>query len=74
MPETSNPDIAGSLIGLGRATKVAAPMGRKLINLYKKEKHFIDTVAKSAIGAGGVSAITNNLTKQPNNKNKNRRK
>tara|TARA_R100001129_G_scaffold165688_1_gene132512 strand:- start:315 stop:536 length:222 start_codon:yes stop_codon:yes gene_type:complete len=68
MPETSNPDIAGSLIGLGRVTKVAAPMRRKLIDLYKKEKHFVDTVAKSTVGAGAIASITNKVTKQPNNR------
>jgi len=70
MPETSNPDIAGSLIGLGRVTKVAAPMGRKLIDLYKKEKHFVDTVAKSTAGAGAIASASNKFTKQPNNKSK----
>lgn len=68
MPETSNPNIAGSLIGLGRATKVAAPMGRKLVDLYKKEKHFVDTVAKSTAGAGAVSSVTNSLQKKNKNK------
>ena len=68
MPETSNPNISSSLIGIGKIARASVPMGRKLIDLYKKEKHFVDTVAKSTAGAGAVSSVTNTLQKNKNKK------
>ena len=68
MPEVSKPSISASLVPIGKVVKVAKPFVRKIIEGYKSNKHFIDTVGKSTAGAAGVSSVTNKLTKQPNDK------
>jgi hypothetical protein len=68
MPETSNPIISASLLPIGRAVKVANPFVRKLIKGYKSNKHFVDTIGKSAVGAGGISSVTNTIQKKKRRK------
>jgi hypothetical protein len=54
--------------------KIVMPLVKKGAKAYKKDKHFIDTIGKSAVGAGGISSVTNTIQKTKPLQKKKRRK